>query len=212
MISVALPTGRSLADCVEILESAGLPTDALKNAGRNLVIDDGAYRYLLGKPSDIPTLVSQGAAQLALVGNDVTDESEVDVTEILDTGRGRCFMAIAGTEEAAKLFEGHPCNLMGLRVATKYARTASRTFAEWGVQIRVLVMNGSIELAPALGLANCIFDIVQTGGTLKANGLSVIRRTSDVSLRLVANRSALQIRWGELKQTVGAIQEFVTGR
>ncbi|MDL2263844.1 ATP phosphoribosyltransferase [Synergistaceae bacterium OttesenSCG-928-I11] len=209
MTTIALPTGRSLGDCVEILKGAGLPTENLSNAGRHLVVADGPFRYLLGKPTDIPTLVSQGAADLALVGNDVTDESEVDVTEILDTGRGKCFMAVAGTPETAVRFDGHVTNLMGLRVATKYVRTASRTFEEWGAQIRVLNLNGSVELAPALGLANCIFDIVQTGGTLKANGLVVIRRTAEVSLRLIANRSALQLRWSVLRETVDAIQKFV---
>lgn len=209
MTTIALPTGRSLSDCADILKGAGLPTDGLASAGRHLVVDDGPFRYLLGKPADIPTLVSQGAADLALVGNDVTDESEVDVTEILDTGRGRCFMAVAGTPEMAARFAGHVSNLTGLRVATKYVRTARRTFEAWGAQIRVLNLNGSVELAPRLGLANCIFDIVQTGGTLKANGLAVIRRSKEVSLRMIANRSALQLRWSALRETVDAIQKFV---
>lgn len=203
---VALPTGRSLDACVEILQAAGLPVANLRNCGRNLVVDEGPYRYLLGKPSDIPTLVSQGIADLSLIGNDVTEESDVELTELLDTGQGRCYMAIAGPPAAAERFEGHASGLMGLRVATKYHRTARRTFAEWGVQIRILHLNGSVELAPALGLADCIFDIVQTGGTLAANGLVVIRRTAEVSLRLVANPGALQLRWGEIRATVEALE------
>jgi ATP phosphoribosyltransferase len=208
MTTIALPTGRSLSDCAEILKGAGLPTERLSNAGRNLVVDEGPFRYILGKPADIPTLVSQRVADLGLVGSDVTGESEVGVTEILDTGRGRCFMAVAGAPEIAARFDGRATNLMGLRVATKYARTAARTFEGWGARIRVLNLNGSVELAPALGLAHCIFDIVQTGGTLRANGLTVIRRTAEVSLRLVANPSALQLRWNALRETVDAIQKF----
>jgi ATP phosphoribosyltransferase len=100
---------------------------------------------------------------------------------------------------------------MGLRVGTKYQRTARRTFAAWGVQIRTLYLNGSVELAPALGLAECIFDIVQTGGTLKANGLVVIRRTAEVSLRLVAGSGALQLRWGVLRPVVDAVENFILG-
>lgn len=205
----ALPTGRSLDACAEILEGAGLPVERLRNAGRNLVIDEGGYRYLLGKPSDIPTLVSQGVAELGLVGNDVTDESDVELAELLDTGWGRCYMAIAGPSALAERFEGHASGLMGLRVASKYHKTARRTFASWGVQIRILYLNGSVELAPALGLADCIFDVVQTGGTLKANGLVVIKRTAEVSLRLVANPGALQLRWENLQETVDAMRRFV---
>ena len=203
---IALPTGRSLDTCINIIKGAGLPASQLETAGRNLVIDDSGYRYLLGKPSDIPTLVSQGVADLALVGNDVTDESDSEITELHDTGLGVCYMAIAGPPETAKRFDGHASELMGLRVATKYQKTARRTFASWGVQIRILYLNGSVELAPALGLSDCIFDIVQTGGTLAANGLVVIKRTADVSLRLIANRGALQLRWGTLKQTVEAMK------
>ena len=121
-------------------------------------------------------------------------------------------MAIAGPPELAGRFGGHVSELMGLRVATKYDRTARRTFAAWGVQIRILYLHGSVELAPALGLADCIFDIVQTGGTLKANGLVVIKRTADVSLRLVANQGALQLRWDALRNAVGAVEEFVGNR
>lgn len=210
-ITFALPTGRSLDDCTEVIRGAGLPTSALKDPGRLLVIDDGDYRFILGKPTDIPTLVSQGAADLGLVGSDVTEESAADVAELLDTGRGRCFMAVAGPPKVAEIFDGHVTNLMGIRVATKYVRTANRTFEGWGAQIRVLNLNGSIELAPALGLADCIFDIVQTGGTLRANGLSVIRRTAEVSIRLIANRDALQLRWAMLEGSVSAIGAFVKG-
>lgn len=206
----ALPTGRSLDACIDILCGSGLPAEKLRNAGRHLVIDDGDYRYLLGKPTDIPTLVSQGVADLALVGNDVTEESDADITELLDTGRGRCYMAIAGSPEIASRFDGRASSLMGMRVATKYHRTARRTFAAWGVQIRILYLNGSVELAPALGLANCIFDVVQTGGTLKANGLAVIKRTSEISLRLVANPAALQLNWRDLRKTVDAVRNFVS--
>ena len=207
---IALPTGRSLETCTDIIKGAGLPSEKLASAGRNLVIDDSGCRYLLGKPSDIPTLVSQGVADLALVGNDVIEESDSEIAELHDTGLGACYMAIAGSPEVAKRFNGHSSELMGLKVATKYQKTARRTFASWGVQIRILFLNGSVELAPALGLSDCIFDIVQTGGTLAANGLVVIKRTADVSLRLIANRGSLQLRWESLRGTVEAIKGFTT--
>jgi ATP phosphoribosyltransferase len=208
---VALPTGRSLDACLEIIEGAGLPSKKLRDAGRNLVVDDGDYRYLLGKPSDIPTLVAQGLAELALVGNDVTEESDLELAELIDTDRGRCFMAIAGPPLIAERFAGHASTLMGLRVASKYGRIARRTFESWGAHVKILHLNGSVELAPALGLADCIFDIVQTGSTLKANGLVVVKRTAEVSLRLVANPGALQLRWETLRGTVDAVRNFLTG-
>lgn len=208
-IRFALPTGRSLDDCKEILEGAGLPTERLRSAGRMLVIDEGDYRYLLGKPTDIPTLVSQGAADIALIGSDVIAESQADVCELLDTERGKCIMAVAGPPAMADMFDRHVSSLMGMRVATKYVRTANRCFKEWGAQIRILNLNGSVELAPLLGLADCIFDIVQTGGTLRANGLIVIRSAADISLRLIANRSSMQLRFEELRDTIDAIGHYV---
>lgn len=210
MTVIAVPTGRSYEECVGILEGAGLPVRCLRSVGRNLLIDDGGYRYLLGKPSDIPTLVSQGVAELALVGSDVINESEAELAELLDTGRGRCYMAVAGPENILGRFSSHASALMGLKVGTKYVRIARKTFESWGAQIKILRLNGSVELAPALGAADCIFDVVQTGNTLKANGLVVIKRTLEVSLRLVANPAALQLRWGKLKSTVDAIKKFTS--
>ena len=209
MLTFALPTGRLLEDCITILEGAGLPVERLKKAGRGLVIEEGSFRYLLTKPSDVPAMVYYGAAQLGLAGSDVIEESDIALQELLDTGRGRCFMAVAGPEEAAEKFSGHKSRLMGLKVATKYTRLAEKTFSGWGVQIKLLKLNGSVELAPALGLADCIFDVVQTGGTLRANGLSVIKKTMPVSLRLVAGISSAQMSWDSLFGVAGAIAAFV---
>lgn len=209
MLTLALPTGRVQSDCLEILAGAGLPTERLRNAGRNLVIREEKFQYLLSKPSDIPMLVCQGAADLALAGSDVTEEAGLELAELLDTGRGRCFMAIAGPKELAERFRQHESELMGLRIATKYLNTAERAFASRGVQVRLLHLHGSVELAPALGLSDCILDIVQTGGTLVANGLEIIEKTADVSLRLIGNPGALQLRWEDLSDVVLALRAFV---
>ncbi|MDL2298465.1 ATP phosphoribosyltransferase [Synergistaceae bacterium OttesenSCG-928-D05] len=205
MLTFALPTGRSVYDCIELLDQAGLPVEKLKKPGRNLVIEEGNFRYLLAKPMDVPAMVHYGAADLALAGSDVIEESGVALAELLDTQRGKCTMAIAGPPEAALKFNGHISRLMGLRVATKYVNVAAKTFASWGVQIKILKLNGSVELAPALKLCDCIFDIVQTGNTLRANGLSVIKETAPVSLRLVAGVGAVQTRWNAMFGVVEAI-------
>lgn len=209
MLTLALPTGRSLEDAVEIIEGAGLPAAKLKKAGRNLVVEEGNFRYLLTKPSDVPAMVYYGAADLALAGSDVIEESGIALAELLDTGRGKCFMAIAGPAHAAEKFNGHVSRLMGLRVATKYTRIAEKTFASWGVQIKILKLNGSVELAPALKLSDCIFDIVQTGSTLRANGLQIIKETAPVSLRLIAGGGALQLRWNSMFGVVESIEQYV---
>jgi ATP phosphoribosyltransferase len=211
MLTFALPTGRSLENCIEILEGAGLPVNKLKNAGRNLVIEDGSFRYLLSKPSDVPAMVHYGAADLAIAGSDVINESGISLIELFDTGRGRCVMAIAGPQAVAEKFNDNVCGLMGLKVATKYANVAEKTFASWGVQIKILKLNGSVELAPALGLSDCIFDIVQTGSTLRANGLMVIKETEPVSLRLVAGAGAVQLRWNSMFGVVNSIENYVRG-
>lgn len=211
MLTFALPTGRSLEKCIEILEGSGLPVNKLKNCGRNLVVDEGSFRYLLSKPSDVPAMVHYGAADLAIAGNDVVEESGISLVELLDTERGKCFMAVAGTEDIAKKFNGKTSSLMGLKVATKYTRIAENTFNSWGVQIKILKLNGSVELAPALGLSDCIFDIVQTGNTLRANGLMVIKETSPVSLRLVAGARSVQLRWGSMFGVVNAIENYLKG-
>jgi len=211
MLTFALPTGRSLQSCIEILAGAGLPVEKLKNPGRNLVIEDGIFRYLLSKPSDVPAMAHYGAADLAIAGSDVIAESGISLAEILDTGRGKCFMAVAGPAEFAAKFDGNTCGLMGIKVATRYARIAERTFDSWGVQIKILKLNGSVELAPALGLSDCIFDIVQTGNTLRANGLTVIKETEPVSLRLVSGQGSVQLRWRLISGVVRAIENYIKG-
>lgn len=210
MLTIALPTGRSLDSCTGLLEKAGLPVNNLKNAGRNLVIEEGNYRYLLAKPTDIPIMTYHGAANLAFAGSDMIDESGISVVELLDTKMNSCIMAIAGPEKAAAKFSGSIVKLMGLRVATKYTKIAERTFSSWGVETKLLKLNGSIELAPALGLSDVIFDIVQTGSTLKANGLVVIKEIQPVSMRLISGAGTLHTKWDMIKSTVEAVRRAVT--
>lgn len=206
MITFALPTGRSLDECITLLEKADLPVEKLKNAGRNLIIEENGYRYLLGKPTDIPIIACNGAADLAFAGSDMIEEAGIGLAQLLDTHRNVCKMAIAGPIKEAEKFNGNITKLVGLRVATKYTNIAERTFNSWGVQLKLVKLNGSIELAPALGLADVIFDIVQTGTTLKANGLDVIKEIMPVSMRLVAGFGTLQTRWNEIRKTVDALK------
>ena len=209
MLTFALPTGRTLSDCIDILAGAGMPAEKLKNPGRSLVIEEGQIRYLLSKPADVPMMVHYGAADMGLAGSDVICESGIQISELLDIGRGRCTMAVAGPAETAEKFKGHVSGLMGLKVATKYPNIAEQTFAAWGVHIKLIKLNGSVELAPALGLSDCIFDIVQTGSTLRANGLIVIKETASVSLRLIAGTGAMRLKWNTMFAVTETVKNFI---
>ncbi|SMG18372.1 ATP phosphoribosyltransferase [Dethiosulfovibrio salsuginis] len=207
MITIALPTGRVLKEAIEILEDGGLPVEGLKNPGRELVIEEGSTRYILAKPMDVPLYVHRGVADLALAGSDVLWESGSQLVELLDTGRGLCSLQVAGPPELSDRFKGHRSELMGLKVATKYPEIADRHFSRKAIQIDLVHLNGSIELAPRLGLTDCILDIVQTGSTLKANGLVLLEYVAPVSLRLVASRKGASTMWDRIGPLVNSIKK-----
>jgi ATP phosphoribosyltransferase len=205
MLTFVLPTGRTLDEAVELLKVAGFPVRRLEERGRDLVIEEEGFRYLLAKPADVPTLVFRGAAELALVGSDVLWESGADLMELLDTGRGRCRIVVAGPRETAARFSAEEAARMGIRVATKYPRIATSAFEERGISAEIVKLSGSIELAPRLGLADCILDIVQTGSTLEANGLVPFEEIAPVSLRLAASRTAFRTRGERVEAALSAL-------
>lgn len=212
MFTIALPTGRVMEDALELLRCAGLPVKNLQDCGRNLVIEEEDCRYVLAKPMDVPLYAHYGIADLALAGSDVLWESGASLVELADTGRGKCRLAIAGPEGLAERFLGHESEIMGLRIATKYPRIADAHFSARGILIEIVHLHGSIELAPRLGMSDCILDIVQTGGTLRANKLVVIDEIAPVSLRLVASRKSAQLKWERIHEIVERIREGVEGR
>ncbi|HOO87627.1 MAG TPA: ATP phosphoribosyltransferase [Synergistales bacterium] len=206
MLTIALPTGRVFSEAAELLMAAGLPASSLASPGRKLVFEEENFRYILAKPSDVPLYVSYGAADLAFAGGDVLQESALPLVEILDTGRGRCRVVVAGPASLAERFRGHASERMWLKVATKYPRIADNHFSSKGAQVDIIHLHGSIELAPKLGLSDCILDIVQTGSTLKANHLEVLEHVSDVSLRLVASKKSVALRWADIRAVSRAIK------
>ncbi len=207
MFTIALPTGRVMEDALELLEETGLPVNNLQDCGRNLVVEEGDCRYILAKPMDVPLYAHYGIADLALAGSDVLWESGASLVELADTGRGKCRLAIAGPKELSDRFLGHESEIMGLRIATKYPRIADAHFSARGILIDIVHLHGSIELAPRLEMSDCILDIVQTGGTLRANRLSVIEEIAPVSLRLVASRKSAQLKWERISEIVRKIRE-----
>ncbi len=196
MLTIALAKGRILIDTAVKLRAGGLqlPTD-LEDTRRLVIADEHLdIRYLLAKPVDVPTYVEHGVADLGIVGKDILYEKSADVHELLDLGFGACRLVVAGSAgtDLAQV----------TRVATKYPRYATEYFRQLGRQIEVISLQGSVELAPLIGLADCIVDLVETGRTLKENGLVVLSQVAEVSARLVANRRSYQLRAAEVDDVV----------
>jgi ATP phosphoribosyltransferase len=188
-LTLALPKGRLLRPALELLRRAGLdgiPADE----SRRLIFTDPArgLRLLFLKPADVPTYVEYGAADLGIVGKDILLEQEPDVYEPLDLGFGRCRLVVA---ESKALWEhDDPSKWSWVRVATKYPNLTRRYFSERGIQVEVVRLDGSIELAPLVGLAERIVDLVQPGETLRANGLVEVAEILASTARLIVNRAA----------------------
>ena len=188
-LTLALPKGRLLRPALDLLGRAGferLPEDD----SRRLLFTDptGRLRLLILKPLDVPTYVEHGAADVGIVGKDVLLEQEPDVYEPLDLGFGVCRLVVA---EPRELWErDDPAKWSWVRVATKYPNLTRRYFAERGVQVDVVRLDGSIELAPLVGLAERIVDLVQSGETLRANGLVEVAEILPSTARLIVNRAA----------------------
>ena len=188
LLNIALPKGRMGDKVLKLFSQIGFGELALGEDSRKLVVEspDGRVRYLLVKPSDVAIYVERGAADIGVAGKDTLMETEPDVYELLDLKFGKCVVAVAaknGWVEDVSL---------PLRVATKYVNIAQNYYLSLNRQIDIIKLNGSIELAPILGLSDVIVDIVETGTTLKENDLSVFNVIAPSSARLIANRASYQ--------------------
>jgi len=170
--------------------SAGINFSDESLASRRLAIEDesGRFKLILVKPADVPVYVEHGIADCGIVGRDVLLEAEADVLQPLSLDIGGCRIAVAARNDATL------SELGVLRVATKYPRIAARHFGSKGIAIDLIVLSGSVELAPVLGLADCIVDLVESGRTLAENGLSIIEVITDSTARLVVNRASYQLK------------------
>lgn len=183
MLTVAMPKGRIFEEAVELLRKAGynLPPEFEDN--RRLIIDakEAGMRFILAKPMDVPTYVEHGVADIGVAGKDTMLEEERDVYEVLDLKISECYMAVAALPTYEKTNDIAP------KVASKYPNLASSYFREQGEQVEIIKLNGSIELAPLIGLADRIVDIVSTGQTLRANGLVELEKIVPITSRLIVN-------------------------
>ena len=203
MLNIALPKGRLGDKVYGLLAGAGCGCPEDYSDSRKLVVENPAagIRYFLVKPSDVAIYVEHGAADVGIVGKDVLEESGADIYELLDTGLGRCRMCVAGPEG----FRDDPGR--SLRVATKFVGIAKAYYAAQGRDIDIIKLNGSIELAPILGLSDVIVDIVESGATLRENHLKVLTEFMPISARFIANRASFQFKRREIDALLKKLSE-----
>ena len=193
-LNVALPKGRLGEKAYVLLKNAGYPCPAMDDPGRKLIFEnpEAGVRYFWVKPSDVAIYVERGAADLGIVGKDILLEYQPDVYELLDLRMGVCRMAVAGRKDFRD-----PVGKT-LKVATKFPNIARNYYASKCRDIDIIHLNGSIELAPILGLSDVIVDIVETGTTLRENGLKVVTEFMPISARFIANKASYQFKHAEM--------------
>ncbi len=205
MLNVALPKGRLGEKVYAMFERAGYPCPSIKEENRKLIFEneEAGVRYFWVKPSDVAIYVERGAADIGVAGKDILLEYEPDIYELLDLGVGKCRMAVAGPRS----FRGD----MGrtLRVATKFSNIAENYYASIGRDIDIIHLNGSIEIAPILGLSEVIVDIVETGATLKANNLAVLETICQISARLISNKSSYKFKTAAIEAAAESLKKQV---
>ena len=206
MINIALPKGRLGEKVYSIFEAVGYDCPSIREENRKLVFENevAGVRYFWVKPSDVAIYVERGAADIGIAGKDILLEYRPDVYELVDLGIGNCRMCVAGKKD----FRDDPGKT--LRVATKFPRIAADYYAERSRDIDIIKLNGSIEIAPLLGLSDVIVDIVETGKTLLENGLEPKETIVPISARLIANKVAYKFKNAEIKALCKKVSEFQT--
>lgn len=208
-LTIAVSKGRIFKDALPLLEGAGIVPIDDPDTSRKLILDTNRddVKLVLIRASDVPTYVDYGAADIGIAGKDVLMEYEGDgIYELLDLKIARCKLMVAGPIDAAE------DSANGLRVATKYVNSARRYFANQGKQAELIKLYGSMELAPLVGLADRIVDVVDTGNTLKANGLVPLEHIADISSRLIVNKASMKMKHAVVKRFIDNVAQTVAQR
>lgn len=207
-LTIALSKGRIFKDTVPLLRAAGIEPLDDPETSRKLVLDTSRddVKIVIIRATDVPTYVQYGAADLGVAGKDVLMEHGGDgLYEMIDLKIANCKLMVAG-------FANRPLPDTNLKVATKFVNCARRYFASQGRQVDIIKLYGSMELAPLVGLADCIVDLVDTGNTLRANGLEPLEHMADISSRLVVNKAAMKLKYDSLQDLLTQIQTVVAQR
>ena len=206
-VSIALPTGALLEGSLDLLGRAGVLKLTQREVGRRLLLERGGVRIVLVKPVDVTAYVDFGAADLGVVGKDQLWETSGDHYELVDLHFGACTLVMAVPEDST--LDGPKTWPAVLRVATKYPRSTAAWFARGGHAAEVIKLNGSVELAPQVGLADAIVDLTATGTTLRENRLRVVAEVGRSTARLIANQASLKTRAGAVQELVSRIRSAV---
>ena len=190
MLNIALPKGRLGDKVYELFASIGYDCSEIYSDNRKLVFEneENGVRYLLVKPSDVAIYIAHGAADIGVVGKDILEEGDFDIYELLDLGLGKCNMCVAAPNDYVEDFD------RPLRVATKFVNIAKNYYISINREIEIIKLNGSIEIAPILGLSDVIVDIVETGKTLYENNLEPVETIVPISARLISNKASYQFK------------------
>ncbi len=204
-VNVALPKGRLGEKVYDIFEKSGFECPSIREPNRKLIFEneEKKIRYFWVKPSDVAIYVERGAADIGVAGKDILLEYKPDVFELLDLDMGKCRMAVA----APKGFRDDRSRT--LRVATKFSNIAADYYNSIGRDIDIIHLNGSIEIAPILGLSDVIVDIVETGATLKENDLEVLETIVPISARLISNKASFRFKSDMIEKIAGCIAEAI---
>jgi ATP phosphoribosyltransferase len=208
-ITFALPKGRILEDSMELFGQIGITCPEMSEKSRKLVFEnpDLKLRFMAVRATDVPTYVEYGCADIGVVGKDTLLEQGKDLYEPVDMKFGYCRLVVAEPKNLQA--EDNPLNWSNIRVATKYPNVTERYFAEKGIQVELIKLYGSIELAPLVGLSERIVDLVSTGGTLKANGMVEVETIAEITSRLIVNRASLKTKHQRIGKIIEDLEKVV---
>ncbi|MBO5410776.1 MAG: ATP phosphoribosyltransferase [Clostridia bacterium] len=203
MLNIALPKGRLGDKVYELFASIGYDCSEIYSDNRKLVFEnkENGVRYLLVKPSDVAIYIAHGAADIGVVGKDILVEDNFDIYELLDLGLGKCNMCVAAPNDYVEDFD------RPLRVATKFVNIAKNYYISLNREIEIIKLNGSIEIAPILGLSDVIVDIVESGKTLQENNLRVFEKIMPISARLIANKSSYKFKSDDINLLIEKLKK-----
>lgn len=198
-LTFAIPKGRLGEKSLSILKSVGINNNI--DDSRKLIFECEGNKFFLAKPTDVPTYVERGVADIGMVGKDTILEANSDIYEILDLKIGKCYMAVAGNKDIS--------DLDFIRVATKYPNIAKSYFNKTNRKVEIVKLNGSVELGCIVGLSDVIVDIVESGKTLMENNLHVMEKICDISARIIVNKASLNVKHDEIKELINKIKEVI---
>ncbi len=208
-ITFALPKGRIMQDSMELFGKIGITCPEMDEGSRKLVFEnpEQKFRFMAVRATDVPTYVEYGCADLGVVGKDTLLEQGKNLYEPLDLKFGYCRLVVA--EPKALQESDNPLNWSNIRVATKYPNITERYFASKGVQVELIKLYGSIELAPLVGLSERIVDLVSTGGTMRANNLVEVETIAEITSRLIVNPASLKTKYQRISRIIEGLEKYI---